>query len=831
VGLLVGLLPAPIALAADPAAGFSATWQVTRPDSSVRTDDAIAVGDDLAVSYAAVDGTPISTCQITVFAMGGESMGTPGVIENGECRMEVRIPAFPDPTERNFLAGIDPDHEQLDLCVMAGMTFADGIARTLREADHLQPGGRNGMPACGAPDSSDHLDFRVDPTGARRQFSSTPRMLSWDPEDWGVAFQPLEFGAPWHLELPSWVTQCWPYLNGSWVTVIRPESTPGCDPWDLRVPGVLPSTLPWEGGPGSWSYELVVSYSETVPGPGSSTISAQRVPFKASDGIFTSSKRTIFPTDLATTRFVHAGDVWKPTFQVTGGTVETCILSRITIPPTFPTDPPIWDRFTGTADADNQCSFEIPALAVNEEHQYYITVAYAGEGESTNTTFGGNITGIEPSTPPVIDPPTAEPGGDTGIGVDPGEGNGLAVDVTVTAATTSSASGNPAAALSLAATQAPCTDRALAPDLSVGGGIPHLDARCPLPPGTYTATATMVDAAGVTTTSKRTFTVTGPNVSGKTPGPGETNVPRDVHPAVQFDRAVTGVSAGTVRLQNTVSNAFVPATVSYDAAQHRATLSPAALLAAGVTYRLSVSDAIKSSTGIPMVATSWTFGVTPDALAPTATAPLQTLAPAALSGGLLPVRIAWSGSDASGIRKYALDQQVDGGPWGPVTAGTTATAMTRNVAAGHTYRFRVRPTDNAGNPGAWVYGTGLKVTAIQQTNAAITYRGTWSTLTSSTSWWGGSAKSSTMAGSTATYKFSGRSFAWVGLRSPIRGKAQVYVDGVLKATIDLYAAAIQPQRIVWSVNYGTSASRTVRIQVLGTAGRPRVDVDGFIVGS
>jgi hypothetical protein len=35
VGLLVGLLPAPIALAADPAAGFSAL-EVTRPERPAR---------------------------------------------------------------------------------------------------------------------------------------------------------------------------------------------------------------------------------------------------------------------------------------------------------------------------------------------------------------------------------------------------------------------------------------------------------------------------------------------------------------------------------------------------------------------------------------------------------------------------------------------------------------------------------------------------------------------------------------------------------------------------------------------------------------------------
>jgi hypothetical protein len=64
-----------------------------------------------------------------------------------------------------------------------------------------------------------------------------------------------------------------------------------------------------------------------------------------------------------------------------------------------------------------------------------------------------------------------------------------------------------------------------------------------------------------------------------------------------------------------------------------------------------------------------------------------------------------------------------------------------------------------------------------------------------------------------------------------RGKAQVYVNGVLKATIDLYSATTLKQRIVWSANYSTSATRTVTIKVLGTSGRPRVDVDGFIVGS
>jgi hypothetical protein len=34
---------------------------------------------------------------------------------------------------------------------------------------------------------------------------------------------------------------------------------------------------------------------------------------------------------------------------------------------------------------------------------------------------------------------------------------------------------------------------------------------------------------------------------------------------------------------------------------------------------------------------------------------------------------------------------------------------------------------------------------------------------------------------------------------------------------------------VWSIRYSTSASRTIKVVVVGTSGRPRVDLDAFIV--
>ena len=228
---------------------------------------------------------------------------------------------------------------------------------------------------------------------------------------------------------------------------------------------------------------------------------------------------------------------------------------------------------------------------------------------------------------------------------------------------------------------------------------------------------------------------------------------------------------------------------------------------------------------------SKTIWIGSDEVAPTTTAPKQALSSSTtISSNHLPVRIAWTATDTgSGVATNELAQSTDGGAFAIVWSGSPA-AVNRYLSSGHTYRFRARTTDVAGNVGAWVAGPSFKAIGVQQTSAAVHYAGTWATSTSS-SWWGGSAKASSKAGSTASYTFTGRSIAWVGRKAPISGKAQVYVNGKLVATVDLYGSTTSPQRIVWAANYATSATRTVKIRVLGTQGRPRVDVDGFIVAS
>ena len=165
----------------------------------------------------------------------------------------------------------------------------------------------------------------------------------------------------------------------------------------------------------------------------------------------------------------------------------------------------------------------------------------------------------------------------------------------------------------------------------------------------------------------------------------------------------------------------------------------------------------------------------------------------------MPVRFNWSGSDAtSGVARYETSLRIDSGRWSAPAAASGSSA-TSNLY-GHVYRLAVRAVDMAGNVGAWAYGPPFRIAGVSQAYSTIRYAGTWSTSTSST-WWGSTAKSSSRAGSTVRYTFTGKSISWVALKAANRGKAQVYVNGVLRATVNLYSATTQSQVLVWTATY------------------------------
>jgi hypothetical protein len=218
-----------------------------------------------------------------------------------------------------------------------------------------------------------------------------------------------------------------------------------------------------------------------------------------------------------------------------------------------------------------------------------------------------------------------------------------------------------------------------------------------------------------------------------------------------------------------------------------------------------------------------------DAAAPVSTAPVaRPRTGSALGSTAVATRLTWSGADAgSGIARWDLRIARNGGPWMSVhLPGPLATSLDVSLARTGSYRWQVRAIDAAGNPGAWTSGPLVRPALVADSSASV--RGLW-LRSRSTLYSGGSTRFATARGASASYTFTGSAIAWVAQRGPKRGVASVYLDGHIVGTVDLRAAATQTRRQVFSYAWPTSGAHTLRIVVAGTAGRPRVEVDAFVV--
>jgi hypothetical protein len=139
----------------------------------------------------------------------------------------------------------------------------------------------------------------------------------------------------------------------------------------------------------------------------------------------------------------------------------------------------------------------------------------------------------------------------------------------------------------------------------------------------------------------------------------------------------------------------------------------------------------------------------------------------------------------------------------------------------------VRATDHAGNTGAYVLGSPFSLRRYGDKTALASWSSGWGWGTNSTSF-GGKVRASSKAGASVTVRFAGKGIGWISRTGPTRGKARVYIDGVLVKTVDTHGKT-KAKQVVFAANHLANAPHTLRIVVLGTSGRPRVDVDGFIV--
>ena len=101
----------------------------------------------------------------------------------------------------------------------------------------------------------------------------------------------------------------------------------------------------------------------------------------------------------------------------------------------------------------------------------------------------------------------------------------------------------------------------------------------------------------------------------------------------------------------------------------------------------------------------------------------------------------------------------------------------------------------------------------------MTYSGPWSGtwfLNDNSLHSGGSAALAVDSGSKATFAFTGTGVTWTGYRDEWSGIAKVYVDGVLKSTIDTYASPSKAQTPIYSITGLTQGSHTLTIEATQT---------------
>ena len=190
--------------------------------------------------------------------------------------------------------------------------------------------------------------------------------------------------------------------------------------------------------------------------------------------------------------------------------------------------------------------------------------------------------------------------------------------------------------------------------------------------------------------------------------------------------------------------------------------------------------------------------------------------------------LTWKGSDGagSGIVAFDLQQSKDGGSWASI-ATTATTSVTRSLVFGHSYRYRVRAHDRAGNVGAWAAGASFVPTLVQSTPALVRYpAGTWHTQSTSHAS-GGATRWSTSTGARARFSFTGRAVAWVTSTGPTRGRVRVYVDGTYRTTVDLHANSTRWKQVIFSASWASKSTHTIELR--SALASHRIDVDAFVV--
>ena len=192
-------------------------------------------------------------------------------------------------------------------------------------------------------------------------------------------------------------------------------------------------------------------------------------------------------------------------------------------------------------------------------------------------------------------------------------------------------------------------------------------------------------------------------------------------------------------------------------------------------------------------------------------------------------RIQWDVDEAlpSGAR-YQL-QRLAWGKWSTVSlADATHPAVNLRLKPGLAHQFRVRLRDSADNSGPWYTGPRFDARLVQDKSSRFGWSaGDWQRVQKNKAS-GGTLSYATRPGSQSALTFTGRAVAVVGTMGPDRGRAEIYVNGKLLGDVDLYSPTYRWRVLVFSHSWAKSAERLIRVDIVDSPDRQRVDVDGIL---
>ena len=198
----------------------------------------------------------------------------------------------------------------------------------------------------------------------------------------------------------------------------------------------------------------------------------------------------------------------------------------------------------------------------------------------------------------------------------------------------------------------------------------------------------------------------------------------------------------------------------------------------------------------------------------------QILTGVTLHNGFVLYTESWSQGSCTPGSTYDTYYDVDGSGWSYFDSVTDNSTEIYISPADYSWQFGV----DCGS--ALTAGPSFNLNSAQEGSA--TYRGAWS-LSCFPGAWGGCAEHSSARGASASFRFFGNTVAWVTDEDATHGSARVYIDGVSKKTVNTQNPGGKlNQQVVYKYTWPADGWHTLKIVNLGTAGHPRVNVDGFL---